>query len=203
MDSLISAASKYGYPAIFLIIALENIGLPVPGETILITSAIVAASTHQLNVYAIVATATVAGIVGSIAGFAIGRYSEQHFLHRFGPYLHIGEDDFRLGQYLFRRFGGRVVFVARYVAVLRSVASLLAGANRMDWRRFLIFTSLGAGAWAATFGFGAYAVDRRIAELSRRATIPIVIVIIVLAIAGIRFIQHNRARLQREADRQS
>jgi membrane protein DedA with SNARE-associated domain len=191
----------YGYVAIFVVIALENVGLPVPGETILITSAIFAASTHELNVYAIVATAIAAGIGGSIGGFAIGRYSEQHFLHRFGPYVHIGEDDLRLGQYLFRRFGGRVVFIARYIAVLRSLASLLAGANRMEWHRFLLFTSLGAAAWAATFGFGAYALDQRIAELSRRATIPIVIVIVVLAIAGLRFIRHNRDRLQREADR--
>src|SRR4051794_2666926 len=100
MGSLISDASRYGYAAIFLVIALENAGLPVPGETILITSALLAASTHELNVFAIVATSTVAAIAGSVAGFAIGRYSEQRFIHRLAPYIHIGEDDLRLGRYL-------------------------------------------------------------------------------------------------------
>src|SRR3954469_25094509 len=116
MGSLISRASDYGYAAIFIVIALENVGLPLPGETILITSAILAASTHQLNVFAIVATSTMACIVGSAGGFAIGRYGEQHVIHRVAPYVHLGEDDLRLGRYLVRRFGGRVVFVARYVA---------------------------------------------------------------------------------------
>ena len=192
---------QYGYIGIFVVIALENVGLPLPGETILVTSAIFAAETHELNVFAIIAVAIAACIAGSIGGFAIGRYGEQHFLHKWGPKVHVTERDLRLGQYLFRRYGAVVVFVARYVAVLRSLASLLAGAHRMDSRRFLIFTSLGAAAWAATYGFAAYALGRRLAELSARAAVPIVAVVMLLVIAGILFVHHNRGRLQREADR--
>ena len=194
---------QYGYAAIFIVIALENVGLPVPGETILVTSAIFAAETHELNVFGIVGIAIAACIAGSIGGFAIGRYGEQHFLHTWGPKVHLKERDLRLGQYLFRRYGAAVVLVARYVAILRSLASLLAGANRMDSHRFVIFTSLGAAAWAATYGFGAYALGRRLAELSASATIPLVAVVALLVIAGIWFVHHNRARLQREADRAS
>lgn len=193
----------YGYVAIFVVIALENIGLPLPGETILVTSAIFAAETHQLNVFVIVATAIAACIAGSISGFAIGRWGEQRFLHTIGPHVHLTAADLRLGQYLFRRYGAAVVLVARYVAVLRSLASLLAGANRMDAHRFVIFTSLGAAAWAATYGFGAYALGRRLAELSARAAIPLVAVVVAAVVAGIWFVHHNRARLQRDADRAS
>ena len=191
----------YGYAAIFAIIALENIGLLVPGETILITAAIFAATTHELNIIAIVVTAAAAAFGGSIAGCAIGRYGERHLLHRYGRYLHIDEHDLRLGRYLFHRYGGRVVFVARFVAFLRVLAGLLAGVNRLEWRRFLIFSGLGATAWAATFGFGAYALGREVERLSTRAGIVIAVVVIALAIAGFRFLHHNRARVQREADR--
>jgi len=191
----------YGYVAVFIVIALENVGLPVPGETILVSSAIFAAETHELNILAIVAVAIAACIAGSVGGFAIGRWGEHHFLHKVGPHVHLTEADLRLGHYLFGRYGAAVVLFARYVAVLRSLASLLAGANRMDSHRFVIFTSLGAAAWAATYGFGAYALGRRLAELSARAAVPVVAIVVALVIAAIWFVHHNRARLQREADR--
>ena len=191
----------YGYAAIFGVIALENVGLLVPGETILISSAIFAATTHELNIVAIVITAAVAAFGGSVAGYAIGRYGERHLLQRYGRHLHIHERDLRLGRYLFARYGGRVIFVARFVAFLRALAGLLAGINRMDWARFMLFSGLGAAVWAATFGFGAYALGREVEALSVRAGVLIALAVIVAAIAGFRFIFHNRSRLQREADR--
>ena len=190
----------YGYAAIFAVIALENVGLLVPGETILISSAIFAATTHELNVVAIVITAAVAAFGGSVAGCAIGRYGERHLLHRYGRYLHIDERDLRLGRYLFARYGGRVVFVARFVAFLRALAGLLAGINRMDWRRFMLFSGLGAAVWAAAFGFGAYALGREVEALSVRAGVLIAVAVIVATVAGFRFILRNRSQLQREAD---
>src|SRR5438105_5193036 len=189
----------YGYFAVFAVIALENVGLLVPGETILISAAIFAATTHELNVIAIVITATVAALAGSIGGWAIGRYGERH-LHRYGRYLHLDERDLRLGRYLFRRYGGRLVFVARFVAFLRALAGVLAGLNRMESTRFMLFSGLGAASWAAAFGFGAYALGREIEALSARGSILMGFAVVVAAIAGFRFIQHNRARLQQEAD---
>jgi membrane protein DedA with SNARE-associated domain len=191
----------YGYAAIFLIIGLENVGLLVPGETILITAGIYAGETHRLNIVAIVGTAAVAACAGGIAGFAIGQYGERHLLHRYGRYLHLDEKDLRLGRYLFRRYGGLVVFVARFVAFLRALAGLLAGINGMEWTRFLLFNGLGAVLWASTFGFAAYALGDRIEALSTRASIILGVLVAVVAVAGLRFLHRNRARLQREADR--
>jgi membrane protein DedA with SNARE-associated domain len=190
----------YGYAAIFAVIALENVGLLVPGETILISSAIFAATTHELNVVAIVITAAAAAFGGSVAGCAIGRYGERHLLHRYGRYFHIDERDLRLGRYLFARYGGRVVFAARFVAFLRALAGLLAGINRMDWKRFMLFSGLGAAVWAAAFGFGAYALGREVEALSVRAGVLIALAVIAAAVAGFRFILRNRSQLQREAD---
>src|SRR6476646_6946369 len=133
--------------------------------------AAIVAATHQLNPVGIVIAGAVAAFGGSVAGFAIGRRGERRFVHRFGRYLHLDERDLRLGRYLFRRFGGRVVFLARFVAFLRSVAGLLAGANGMSWRRFVISSGLGALAWSATFGFAAYALGQRVELLSVRADV--------------------------------
>jgi membrane protein DedA with SNARE-associated domain len=191
----------YGYVGIFAVIALENVGLLVPGETILISAAIFAATTRELNVIAIVVTATVAAFAGSVGGCAIGRYGERRLLHRYGRYLHLDERDLRLGRYLFQRYGGRLVFVARFIAFLRALAGLLAGLNRMPWKRFMLFSALGGAAWAATFGFGAYALGREVETVSRRAAGLIALAVIIAAIAGFRFLAHNRARLQHEADR--
>lgn len=191
----------YGYFAVFTVIALENVGLPLPGETILLTSAIFAGTTHELSVVGIVVTATAAAFAGSVAGFAIGRYGERRLLRRYGRYLHLDERDLRLGRYLFDRYGGRLVFGARFVAFLRALAGLLAGINRMPWRRFLLFSGLGAAAWSATFGFGAYMLGKRIETLSGRATVVVAIAVVLAAIGGLRFLHQNRARLQREADR--
>jgi membrane protein DedA with SNARE-associated domain len=191
----------YGYAGIFAVVALENIGLLVPGETILITSAIFAAETHELGIVRIVVTAAAAAFAGSVIGFTIGRYGERHLLHRFGRYLHVDEPDLRLGRYLFGCYGGRVVFAARFIAFLRALAGLLAGLNRMDWRPFLLFSALGAAAWAAAFGFGAYALGRRIQTLSSGATLLIAAAVVLAAMWGFRFLRRNRTRLQREADR--
>jgi membrane protein DedA with SNARE-associated domain len=192
---------EYGYVAIFAIIALENLGVPLPGETILITSAVFAATTHELNVLAIVATAAVASFGGSVAGFMLGRYGERRVLHRFGRYLHLDERDLRLGRYLFQRFGRRVVFLARFIAFFRSLAGLLAGANGMPLKPFLIAGGLGALAWSATFGFGAYALGREIEVLSARAAVVLAALVLLAVIAGVRFLRRNRDRLQVEADR--
>jgi membrane protein DedA with SNARE-associated domain len=187
----------YGYAAIFAVIALENVALPLPGETILIAAGIFAVTTHELNVFGVVVAAAVAAFSGSVTGFMIGRYSERHVLHRLG----LDERDLRLGRYLFQRYGGRVVFVARFIAFLRSLAGLLAGANAMPVKRFLLASGLGALAWSATFGFAAYALGREIEALSARAAVAVGILVVLAAIAGLRFLHRNRARLQIEADR--
>ena len=191
----------YGYAAVFAIIAFENVGLLVPGELILITSAVLAGTTHELNVVGIVVTATAAAFGGSVAGYAIGRRGGRPLLQRYGRYLHLDERDLRLGRYLFARFGGRIVFVARFVAVLRAVAGVLAGANDMPLKRFLIWSGLGAMAWSATFGFAAYALGQRIEMLSTRASALTGMILLFAAVAGWRFVRRNRLRLQLEADR--
>ncbi len=135
--------STYGYGAVAGITALESAGLPLPGETTLVAAAIVAGTTHTLNIWIVVAAAAGGAIIGDNVGFLIGRRIGYWLLTRYGRYLRISDTHIKVGQYLFIRHGGKVVFFGRFVALLRALAALLAGTNQMTWPRFLAFNAAG------------------------------------------------------------
>jgi membrane protein DedA with SNARE-associated domain len=191
----------YGYVGVFLVVALESLALPVPGETVLVTAAIYAGKTHDLRIGLLVATATLAVIVGGVAGFFLGRVGGYPLLRRYHRYLHLDEPELRLGQYLFLRYGGRVVFFGRFVALLRAFAAFLAGVNRMAISRFLMFHAIGALAWAAIFGYGGYALGDRMERFSRPAGVAIGAVTLGAFVLAVTFMRRNYRRLQFEADR--
>lgn len=153
---------SHGYPAIALIIGLESMGLPLPGETALITAAIYAGSTHTLEIGPLVAAAAAGAIAGDSAGFWIGHWVGDSLILRHGSRLRLTPARLAAGQHLFNRYGGTVVFFGRFVAMLRTLAALLAGVNHMPWRRFLAFNAAGGFAWATSIGLGAYFFGQRI-----------------------------------------
>jgi len=172
--------AAHGYPAIALVVGLESMGLPLPGETTLITAAIYAGTTHALHIGPIVAAAAAGAIAGDAVGFWIGRWGGQALILRHGPRLRLTPDRLAIGQHLFERHGGAVVFFGRFVALLRTLAALMAGVNRMPWRRFLVFNAAGGFVWATAFGGGAYLLGQRI-ERVQGVLAPVGI---VAAIAG-------------------
>src|SRR5437868_3688184 len=126
-------------------------GIPAPGETALVSAAIFAATTHRLDIGMVVAAAATGAILGDNIGYRLGRRFGYALLTRYGRFARIDAGRIRLGRFLFDRHGGKVVFFGRFVAVLRALAALLAGINRMDWRRFLFFNATGGLVWAAVF----------------------------------------------------
>jgi membrane protein DedA with SNARE-associated domain len=104
-----------------------------------------------------------------------------------------------LWHYLFHRYGGRIVFFARFVALLRTFAALLAGANKMDWRTFLIWNSLGGIAWTSLYGFGAYLLGDAAKRVSGPMGIALAVVGAAVLIAGLLFVKRNEKRLLEEA----
>lgn len=139
----------YGYGAIFAGVLLESSGLPLPGESLLIAASLYAATTHHLAILLLVPAAAMGAILGDQIGYAIGRHVGVRVLERWGRRVGLSAERLELGRYLFRRYGGRVVFLGRFVAVLRTFAALLAGANRMPWPRFLLWNALGDSAGPA------------------------------------------------------
>src|SRR5947209_6914884 len=164
--TLLHLLATYGYWAVLLFVAVESMGIPFPGETMLLTAAIYAGTTHQLSLPLVIAAAAVGAILGDNLGFWIGREVGFRFLRRYGHFIRLDERKLKLGQYLFLRHGGKVVFFGRFIAVLRTWAAFLAGTNRMSWARFVLFNVLGGIIWATLFGVGGYALGGSIHRLT-------------------------------------
>jgi len=131
LTHLHSLLVQFGPWAVFALVALESAGIPLPGETILITAAVLAGRTHEGSIVEIIACAAAGAIVGDNIGFWVGREFGLGLLIRHGESIGLDEDKLKLGQYLFQRFGGPIVFFGRFVAVLRAFAAVLAGANNL------------------------------------------------------------------------
>ena len=192
----------YGLIVVGGVILLESLGLPVPGETALIIASVYAGTSHpHLNIVEIVLTAAGAGFVGQMIGYVIGHEFGYWLLLRYGAYVRITESRIKLGEYLFLRHGGKIIFVSRFVPVLRSIAGILAGANRMPWRQFLFANVVGALAWTAFFGFAAYMLGHQIERLAGPMVIVVGVVVLIVIIAGIIFVGRHEAQLAAEAER--
>lgn len=149
LDALLAS---YGYGAVALFIFLESTGVPSPGETMLITAGAYAGATHRLEIVWVVVTAWLAAVVGDNVGFAIGREGGWRLVRGVARRFHVDDRTLKIGVYLFRCYGGRVVFFGRFVPLLRTWGALLAGVNRMPWRRFLVWNGTSALAWATLWG---------------------------------------------------
>ncbi len=148
--------SQHGYWAVFLVVMLESAGVPLPGESALLLAAAYAGATGHLDIAYVIAAASAGAIIGDNCGYGVGRGIGARLLDSYGRFVGLSESRLRLGQYLFERHGGKIVFFGRFIALLRVFAALLAGLNKYDWRSFLIFNAAGGMTWALVMGLGAY-----------------------------------------------
>lgn len=167
MHSVAHLIHTYGLLVVAGFIGLESMCIPLPGETALIVGSVIAGRTHELNIVAIIITATVASLVGRIIGYLIGAQFGYWLLLRYGSYVRITETRIKLGQYLFLKHGAAIIFIAQFVPVMRAIAGILAGANRMPWNRFVAASAIGAAIWATLFGLGGYSFGKQFAHLAK------------------------------------
>ena len=199
-DALIGMIQIYGPWVIFAIVAFESAGVPLPGETILVAAALLAASTGQINIVVVVVAAAAGAIVGDGMGYMFGRRFGLLFLRRYGRYVRLDEDRLLIGRYLFLQYGNAIVFFGRFIAVLRMFAALLAGANSMPAGRFFFFNITGGVCWACLFGFGAYAVGAEIYKISGTLSVISLGLFIAAGYALSIFIRRNEATILRRAE---
>jgi membrane protein DedA with SNARE-associated domain len=154
---LASAAQTIGYPALFLLVMAESSGIPLPGETALVTGAILA-SQGKLQIEFVIALAALGAIIGDNLGYLISRKFGRRLLERPGPLERRRRRVLEVGEPFFERHGAKAVFFGRWILGLRSWASWLAGANRMPWRSFAVWNAAGGISWATTIGTVAYLV---------------------------------------------
>ena len=193
--------AAYGYPAIALVIALESMGVPLPGETVLIAAAVYAGSTHHLDIILVVLAAAAGAVLGDNAGFWIGRRLGLPLLRRYGRFVRLNERRLKLGRYLFSRHGGKVVFFGRFTALLRALSALLAGANDMPWPRFLLFNTAGGVIWAALYGGGAYMLGKAVHRIAGPVGIALALLAVAAIVAGSVFLHRHEDQLAAEAER--
>jgi membrane protein DedA with SNARE-associated domain len=144
-----------GYPLLFLMVMAETSGLPIPGETALITAAVLA-SRGKLEIGVVIAIAAAAAIVGDNIGYLIGRKGGRWVLERPGAFRNQRQEVLRVGEPFFEVHGPKAVFFGRFILGLRVWASWLAGATRMPWHSFVLWNALGGICWATGIGLLAY-----------------------------------------------
>ncbi|MEO3854542.1 DedA family protein [Acrocarpospora sp. B8E8] len=186
----------YGYLAVGALIFVENFGVLVPGEAILIAAAVYAGA-GRLNIAVVVLIAVLAAIIGNNVGYLIGRTGGRAFVHRWGRYVLLTPERFHKAEKFFTRHGGKVVTIARFVEGLRQTNGIIAGTTGMPWHRFLAFNSLGAilrvGAWTAL----GHAAGTHIGPIYDQVTRYRIYPLVGLGLLGVAFL--GRALLRRRS----
>jgi membrane-associated protein len=148
-------ATRFAYVLLALLVGGESAGIPLPGETALITGAILA-SQDKLSLPVVISVAALAAIVGDNIGFYLGRHGARRLLARPGRFADRRQAFLERGEAFFHRHGGKTVFLGRWLPFLRITAAWLAGAHHMSWPRFLVWNAAGGIAWAISVGVFAY-----------------------------------------------
>jgi membrane protein DedA with SNARE-associated domain len=191
---------SYGLWALFAVVMLESMGVPLPGETALVTTALYAGATHQIGIISVVLVTAAAAIIGDNIGYLIGRSIGIRLLVLYGRHLRLDEKRLKVGQYLFLRHGGKIVFFGRFVAILRTFAAFLAGVNLMSWPRFLIMNALGGICWAILFGGGAFVFGEQIDRIAGPLRLVLLLVAAVAVAAGFIFFRRYEKDLEQRAE---
>ncbi len=159
--SLEPLLNSYGYLAVFALVFVEDFGVPVPGETILIAAAVYAGA-GRLNIVVVFLLGLVAAVLGDNLGYVIGRKAGRAAVLRWGKYVLLTPERLDTAEGFFARHGGKIVAVARFIAGLRQANGIVAGLTRMHWLRFLAFNALGATLWVAAWCLAGYFAGQKI-----------------------------------------
>jgi membrane protein DedA with SNARE-associated domain len=173
-----------GLPLLFLLICLESAGIPLPGETALITAAIAASQGHIAHIEWVIAVAAAAAILGDNGGYWAGRKGVLRLVQRWDRAKRFADRVIPPSERFFEKHGGKTVFLARFIAILRFTAAWLAGISKMPWWRFLVWNAAGGICWATGIGLLAYYLGHAAADAIDRYGYVAAGVIVVLAVAG-------------------
>jgi membrane-associated protein len=189
LAALINVPPNVGYPIVFGLIAIETMGIPVPGETALIAAALLAHD-GQLDIVPLIVIASLAAIIGDNIGFAIGRKGGRRVFAAPGPLYEHRLKLLEHGEPFFAKHGPKAVFLGRWVSGLRIASAWLAGINNMSWPTFLFWNALGGIAWATSIARGVYLLGK-VAEDVLKTAGPALAVVGVLGIVGF-LVWHRR-----------
>jgi membrane protein DedA with SNARE-associated domain len=186
LASVAPLLDHYGYLAVAGLLVLENLGVPVPGETVLIAGSLYAGA-GRLNIVAVGVLGVAASVAGSCIGYAIGRFGGRALVERYGRYVLLTGERLDKAESFFDHRGAVIIVVARFIDGLRQAAGIIAGTTEMRFTRFLACTTLGAVLWVAAWATVGYLAGDHITVIYREVTRYGLYALIVLAllIAGL------------------
>jgi membrane protein DedA with SNARE-associated domain len=194
----------YGYFAVGFTLLVENMGIPLPGELVLIAAALYAAN-GELNIVGVGVVALIACIAGAAGGYAIGLYGGRPLADKYGKYVLITPDRLDRFERFFERRGWMVVIFGRFVDGIRQAAALIAGISDMTFRRFMTYTSIGAVLWVAVWSILGEEAGSHITTISKYAgylaAALAVGVVLVIAHHVVRHIRRRRTGATAESSR--
>jgi len=186
----------YGYLGVAGMLFLEDFGVPVPGEIMLIAAAVFAGA-GQMNIAVVFLVAVLAAVVGDNIGYAVGHFGGRPLAERFGRYVFLTPERLDRAEDFFNRQGGKVVAIARFIDGLRQINGLLAGIAGMHWLKFLGYNALGAvlwvGTWCAVGFLAGEHIDEIYDQFERYKWFVIVALVIVVAIVIAHRVRRGRA----------
>jgi membrane protein DedA with SNARE-associated domain len=171
----------YGLVILFLLVAVESAGVPLPGETALITAAVLAH--HHYAIWWVIAVAAAAAIVGDNVGYWIGRLGGRKLVERWSVTRRYAERALPPSERFFERHGGKTVFLGRFVALLRVTSAWLAGISHMRWWEFFLWNAAGGIVWATGTGLVAYWAGQAAADAIGHYGLYAVGALVVLGLA--------------------
>jgi membrane protein DedA with SNARE-associated domain len=196
LNDLSSPLNHYGLWAVLALVLIEDFGIPVPGETVLIAAAVFAGS-GRLNVFAVAAVGFGAAVLGDNIGYAIGRFGGRKLVDRWGKYVFLTPERLDKAEAFFNRHGAKIIVLARFVEGLRQANGIIAGIAGMHWLRFLACNALGAALWVATWVSVGFFAGQHITTIYNAITkyslYAAIIAVIAIAIwIGLRVREHRR-----------
>jgi membrane protein DedA with SNARE-associated domain len=195
-----SLLAQSSYLGVFVLIFLESMALPIPGEITLISAEIYASQNHAASPIVIVVAAILGAFLGSLAGYMIGYFGGFKLVVNKGRRIGLTYERIKVGHYAFAKFGIWIVLFGRFATVFRSLLGLLSGITRMPRVKFLVANLGGAIAWSSAYGFGSYSLGNTIKRYSTIFTYVAVPVAIIVIVIGFILLKKNEKRLIRKAE---
>jgi membrane protein DedA with SNARE-associated domain len=197
LQSLEPTLNNYGYLAIFGLVLIEDFGVPVPGETVLILGAVYA-GTGRLSIVLVALLGLLGAITGDNIGFAIGHFGGRRLVERYGRYILLTPARLDKATAFFERHGGKIITVARFIEGLRQANGIIAGTTGMHWARFLVFNALGAALWVGVWTAVGYFSGSHITSIYNAASRYSTYLAIAFAVLVVGFILRRVWRARRE-----
>jgi membrane protein DedA with SNARE-associated domain len=197
LHTLEPVLNRFGYLAVAGLVLLEDFGIPVPGETVLILGAVYA-GTGRLNIVLVALLAFCGALLGDNVGFALGHFGGRPLALRYGRYVFLTPERLDKTTEFFARHGGKVIVVARFIEGLRQLNGIIAGMSGMPWGRFVVFNAIGAALWVGVWTAIGYFSGSHIDTIYRLATRYSTYLLVALAVLLLAYLARRLLRRRRD-----